>query len=156
MKDVKILCLIILLIPLLSGDCNKDVNGYDLRFKVKNNSNGVISIFQNSLDYPDTTLFETRPFLEANDYYFIMSGKSRSFYLTGSTWEKEFNKASNGIIMVYLINTDTLKKFDWDSIRINYKILQRYDLSLKDLQNRNWEIEYPYDSTRGKLKVWKK
>lgn len=42
-----------------------------------------------------------------------------------------------------------------ERMREDYNILQRYDLSHEDLKKRNYVIEYPYDSTKGKLKVWK-
>jgi len=144
------------LIPILALQCNKDkFNGYDLRFKVQNNSSNTISYLKNS-DFPDTLLFETEPFLKANDYFAIPPEKKSSIHITGTTWEKIFSKAPQEIVMLYIIDTETLKKTPWDSIRSQYNILARYDLSLQDLQHRNFVIEYPYDTSLGKLKVYQK
>jgi len=38
---------------------------------------------------------------------------------------------------------DTLKNDSWENIRDNYKVPKRYDLSLDDLKNMDWTINYP-------------
>jgi hypothetical protein len=54
---------------------------------------------------------------------------------------------------------DTLNKYPWETIRQEYNILVRYDLSLQDmnmLRNRNGdtEIQYPPDSRMRDMKMY--
>lgn len=150
--------ILIFIIPILGLQCKKDkFNGYDLRFKVQNNSSNTISYFDNANNYPDTSIsYISDQFLKANDYYSITPEKNRIIYTTGTSWEQIFNQAPEGIVMLYIINTDLIKNNPWDSIQNQYNILARYDLSIEDLKHRNFTIEYPYNSSLGKLKVWTK
>jgi hypothetical protein len=35
-----------------------------------------------------------------------------------------------------------------------YSIKCRYDINIEALERRNWAIEYPYDSSKGRIKVF--
>lgn len=129
---------------------NKDFfNGYDLRFKIKNDSN--FSIY-NSISI-DTTISYINPSVSNSS---IQPNATEIHTINGRTWETLIEDTPKDTISLFIFSSDTINKYPWDSVRSNYMILQRYDLSLKDLQNRNWTIEYPYDSSKGNMKVWKR
>jgi hypothetical protein len=109
----------------------------------------VVVNFSNKL-YPDTTLSIFKP--ERTK----INSKQGYEFTSMISWDESFKKRKVDTISIYFINSNTLQDQSWDTIRLKYMILERYDLSLKDLQNRNFEIEFPYDSTRGKLKVYRK
>ena len=121
-----------------------------------NNTNQTLQVFFNEdaqykSIYPDTqiTNFKDRLGLPILSFH-------KEILVDGSaTWESVYEvNVPNDTLSFFIFNSDTLNKYSWDAMQSNYKILQRYDLSLKDLQNRNFELEFPYDSTRGKLKVY--
>ena len=99
--------------------------------------------------YPDTTL----PII------FVGAGVTGinkvSIQFNEPDFKNLFKKLPADTLNIFIISNDTLKAYEWTQIREDYNILQRYDLSHEDLKKRNYEIEYPYDSTIGSLKVWK-
>jgi hypothetical protein len=121
---------------------------------IQNKSNLTVSVnfydLETDFKYPDTTLPLAKPKLTE-----IIENKGYEF-TSMNNWNERFKSLKADTLSIYFINSNTLQNQSWDTIRTNYMILQRYDLSLKDLQNRNFEIEYPYDSTRGKIKVYKR
>lgn len=153
MKNMNYL-IIIMLFPLLPlSSCEKGITEKKYAVIINNNANHKIRYYVASHGsehiYSDTlmpsqgaTLGEILP--------------SESGYRDSSVpWEEVFKHLPSDTLSVFVFNSDTLAKYPWDTVRSQYLILQRYDLSLKDLQNRNFEIEYPYDVGRGILKVWK-
>ncbi len=49
----------------------------------------------------------------------------------------------NVILMVFLLSKDTIEQVSWEQITADYLVLQRYDLTLEDLEASNWTITYP-------------
>lgn len=155
----KIFILFISVILLMSSQCKKDLSekrNIPLYFD-NNSSLRVTVLFNTNIDrkavYPDTNIqLLTGPDKRA----MIESSKSILLMEVGSTWSDYFKRSvPNDTISLFVYEWDSLATIPWDTIRSQYLILQRYDLSLKDLENRKFEIEYPYDPSRGKLKVWK-
>jgi len=46
-------------------------------------------------------------------------------------------------MMVYVFDAHVIETTAWDSVKANYLVLKRYDLSLDDLKRMNWTITYP-------------
>jgi len=46
-------------------------------------------------------------------------------------------------LIVFVFDADVIENYSWETIVENYMILKRYELSLEDLKNRHWIIEYP-------------
>jgi hypothetical protein len=87
--------------------------------------------------YPDTSLPVTEPYLING------SISSTSCYRSNKTQEMTFDLLPADTLSVFVINKDTLLYYGWDTIRSQYKILKRYDLSYHDLESMNWRIPYP-------------
>lgn len=148
---------ILLFLTLSASKCKSPAMDYDYPLYLKNTSNRNVNIYFNQNEsyiyiYPDTSItnFRTRvrASIKPNTLIDIAGGSA--------PWEKIFEvRVPNDTMSIFVIDSDTLNNHPWDTIRSQYLILQRYDLSLKDLENRKFEIEYPYDPSRGKLKVWK-
>lgn len=152
---LKKLCFLILISSLISSKCENSLIEKKYSIKFVNKSNFAICPYfdrpYSNYLYPDTSSISNQKPYIVN----ITTGKY-FYYDFGGKYEQVYQYAKSYTLSFFIFNTDTLNKYPWDTIRLNYMILQRYDLSLQDLQNRNFEIEYPYDSTRGKLKVYKK
>lgn len=69
------------------------------------------------------------------------------------SWEAAFsdNRITLDTLMIYILDDQALKKEDVD---IRQSFLQRYDLSLQDLQRLNWVLSYPPAENMKDIKMW--
>ncbi|MZQ50290.1 MAG: hypothetical protein GT598_14925 [Bacteroidales bacterium] len=111
----------------------------DYKMKITNNSNSTI-YFYYSFSYPDTTIRAEGNPLGSPDNYRILSGETITNPMRGS-WEGQFDIYST--LMIFIFDEATLKTVPWDTIRKNYMILKRYDLSYEDLVKMDWRVTYP-------------
>ncbi len=105
-------------------------------FTINNNTNHVISYYI-SETYPDTSIIETQPILKL-----VQPNSSRKESSWG-TWNERFEQINEGKISIFIFHSDTLNKYSWDKIRSEYMVLKRFDLSLEDLKQNNFTINYP-------------
>jgi len=119
-----------MLIILCICSCRTEEYHYEVHFK--NNSSSTVSISL-SLLYPDTTItcplghVEVSPGNEYSDY--IRCG-----------WEEALE---NTYYQLFIINTEIVDTVPCDTISKNNLILRRYQLSVNELDNMNWFINYP-------------
>jgi hypothetical protein len=126
--------LIVLWIMLCSASCEPWVD-HVYSIKIQNNTNDTLLFFE-SYSYPDTTITQSKPILKwiyPKDYSYLDSKKD---------WD-EVLVPPKDTISIFILSKDTIDKYRWNEIRIDYNILKRYDLSLEDLQRMNWTISYP-------------
>jgi len=77
-----------------------------------------------------------------------MSGEvdNRDAMLHYGCYENIFRRSSwSDTVFVYVFNAATVERNPWSVIARDYLVLQRYDLTLEDLQRLNWRITYPPD-----------
>ncbi|HQI60477.1 MAG TPA: hypothetical protein PK352_12090 [Tenuifilaceae bacterium] len=132
------LFLILIILVSIAGTCDYNDN----RLNIKNNSNHAIAF-----DYSIDTTLEKR----ANDniqFYIrekILPGETKSKSKPGSTqgWPFLIQRSNNKKLNVFIINIDTLLKYnDWEYIR-NHRLYKRYSFTEEELKRINWIIEYP-------------
>jgi hypothetical protein len=112
---------------------------WDFKMKITNNSNSTI-YFYDSFSYPDTTLrIEYNP-VKIPETNSVLPGATRSNRIR-CCWESKFEFRDT--LMIFIFDETTLKTVPWDTIRKNYMILKRYDLSLEDLVRMDWRVTYP-------------
>ena len=58
-------------------------------------------------------------------------------------WKEVYDGLPADTLSIFFFSGDTLIKYPWEKIRVDYNILDRYDLSLQDLENNNWEVVFP-------------
>jgi hypothetical protein len=46
-------------------------------------------------------------------------------------------------LMFFLFSTDTLRKYSWEEIKRDYKVLKRYDITGGELNKLDWTLTYP-------------
>ena len=130
--------LLLIILGLFTG-CTMEPADADERPHYQNNSNQTVIIsFQ--FNYPDTAIDVFNP-LRAESSNTILPGQTR--FDAGCCWKYNFNNNDSGVVMFFFHNLQTLKTTPWDSIRKNYTVLKRYDLTYKELINMNYFIPYP-------------
>jgi hypothetical protein len=102
----------------------------------------VVSSFQ----YPDTSTFVgiPNPVLDPN-FTKVLPNESNTQVLWGrDCLELDFKfSIPSDTIMIYVFDAEVLEETPWDTVKANYLVLKRCDLSLEDLQRMNWTINYP-------------
>lgn len=130
--------ILVLFIIILSGHSCEN-NYYDFRLKVYNNSKKTLyAMYYQS--FPDTALGLHTVF-ESTDKR-ISPGETYTLG-RGGTWETAFQDDIDGKLMVFVFDANIVEKTPWDTIRKNYLILKRYDLSYEDIVKLNWTVTYP-------------
>ncbi len=115
--------------------CSK-LDWTDYRLRIKNNSN--ISIYGNTYyTYPDTSIAEHFANIKINS-------NSERRIPTQVSWERIFNdELKSDTLMIIIFNSEVIENTSLATVRKNYMILKRYDLSYDDLVRLNWTITYP-------------
>jgi len=99
--------------------------------------------------YPDTTLPTQMP-LQMRE---IEPNREYVYSYTRWTLEDIYNSFNTDTISYFVISTDTLEKYGWDSVRIGYRILQRYDYSVMDYYPSGTPTFPPTEAMRN-IKMW--
>ena len=68
--------------------------------------------------------------------------------------EEIFKYLPKDTLSVYFFHPDTLAKYPWETIRKEYNILKRYDLSIEDMQLLDYEIAYPPTEMMKDIKMY--
>jgi hypothetical protein len=96
-------------------------------------------------DYPDTMAFRNQPnpLLDSN-FTKVLSNENN----TQALWRRDCIELAfkdlipSDTLMIYVFDSEVLENTPWETVKTNYLILKRYDLSLQDLKNTNWTITY--------------
>jgi len=57
-------------------------------------------------------------------------------------------------VSIFIFDVDTLNMYSWEEIRNGYKILQRYDMTYKEVQALQYEITYPPTEVMRNIKMY--
>ncbi|MDY0202419.1 MAG: hypothetical protein RBR40_15675 [Tenuifilaceae bacterium] len=121
------------------SDCSKRDSDCHNEITIINNTEKVL-YFYYSDKYPDTSIIDYDPSL-ALDFYKVKSYSSKIHYDRDGCFDMYLNNGNK--LMYFLFDSLVLASVPWDSVRENYLIIKRYDLSLDDLNRMNWTITYP-------------
>ena len=119
---------------------------------IENNSDLEISFYAYSLlpisllygeFYPDTLLKQ-----DTLKDYSLSHVKPHSQLWVGTGFNyREIKKGIipyyNDTLMFFVFSRDTLNKYSWEEIKRDYKILKRYDITGRQLNDQDWIITYP-------------
>jgi len=149
----KLNSLLIVLLLFCSSACGLLDEFYG--FRIKNDSGHPIAYYiaenqPNGFTYPDTIL------PASSSYVIFGNSRSNVFYWDIREPLADFfkNNLPADTLSVYIFHPDTLANYSWDEVRNNYMILKRYDLSLKNLEQPNFTVVYPPDSTMNDVKMY--
>lgn len=157
MRRLNVMRIIILFVSIfLIISCRRKYQRY---LVIENNSNNTVYFFtledqDFNFIYPDTSLVNSS--IERN----IVVEPKATHAIFGE-WPVNLDqiyqgKTINDTISMVVVSEDKLLNNSWDSVAADYNINIRYDLSLDDLEKRDFVIEYPYNPTLGELKVYER
>ena len=118
----------------MSADCAKESDNCHLRLTAVNNSSEVVCMGSTPTSQ-DTLLSENYCTCKG-----IEPGETYEEVLL-DCWEKRFNNLT--VLQFFVYDYDVANSVNCNSLLINNNILKRYELTLKDLQDMDWTIEYP-------------
>lgn len=128
--------LFICFIVIICCGCEKLIPDRMFSIWTKNNTNQTI-YSEISSRYPDTTLGDY------SEISFIKSGKQLSTD-SSDPWEERFSTIfQKDTLIIFFINADTLNIYGWETIKHDFKIIERREYSKDDLIKSNWVINYP-------------
>lgn len=115
-------------------------------FSLENNSDHNIGDYL-SLIYPDTSLPQDDKLVNKERDWERFGPAPLYETLTHLSSEQAIihKMNPNDTVSIFIFHTDTLKMYPWETIRDDYKILVRYDLSADDINSM------PRDSYHGYL-----
>jgi len=133
-----------------AGECRKAMD-YDYPLYLNNQSDRRIQLWTpnaGEVGYPDTNLHELPRgvIVHPNKKLDVAGG--------GISWEKIYKSERRDTLSFFLFDVDTLEKYSWDIVKKNYMVLQRYDLSIYDLQKLNYTLYYPPTEAMRDMKMW--
>jgi hypothetical protein len=110
------------------------------------NNTGKTLYVTSAYEFPDTMIYKTQPNPLLNSNFTKVLPKEIN---THSLWHRDCIELAfkdlipSDTLMVYVFDSAVLETTPWETVKSNYLILKRYDLSLIDLQIMNWTIIYP-------------
>ena len=110
------------------------------------NKTGDTLYVTSAYEFPDTMIFKTQPnpLLDPNFTKVLPKESNTQVLWHRGCIELAFKDLiPSDTLMVYIFDSKVLKNTPWETVKANYLILKRYDLSLQDLKNTNWTITYP-------------
>lgn len=127
----------------------------DFPLYFKNNANHPVQVYLNDDEnyvalYPDTLISESTERLGI-----VKSGKKARIAGGSGSWENIFEvSVPNDTLSLFVFHTDTLARYPWAEVQGKYKILKRYDLSLRDLERLDFTVTYPPDASMQGVKMY--
>lgn len=144
-KCILVLCAIIL----LCSNCHNDLH-HVIRFSNDSSKDIYVMDFD---DYPDTTEFENCRFFEGNAGFCNISAHSiKNVSWQRSGFEYYYERILSDTLMIYVLDLEMLKANNWNADET--MVLQRYDLSLQDLQKLGWQLFYPPSCNMSRMKMY--
>lgn len=113
--------------------CIHDPGHYCIDFY--NNSNHTISITY-SISFPDTSLSKRMNLCNRIEPFSQCEG------CNATVFEMDFDYNKHGILQFFISDEDTIAKYGVEDYTKNYRILKRFEYTLKDLDSMNWKIIY--------------
>ena len=134
---MKRLLFFVLCLLLISSSCKDEK---EQRLRVQNNSDKTI-YYDWSSSYPDSSIYFGNP--TANSHRCKVNAKSisNSSYLSPN--KNYFGSRDMDTMIVFIFDAELIEALSWDSVRSKGLVLKRYFLSLDDLEEMNWIVNYP-------------
>lgn len=133
--------------------CKKEDENHHRTIEIINNSEKAIYT-HGGYSYPDT-LFDIGRLSSPRSIHKVEPHESnRTAFRDRSFWESGFKAGwiLSDTLMIYIYDAELLDSKTFTHIKNT--VIQRYDLSLQDLQFLNWRISYPPSEAMKKIKMY--
>ena len=150
------------MIVIATHSCYKDDDNHHYRIPFKNDADYSLYILAESKEqyfmsphYQDTILqsYYCNPSKDTLNHLISPKEEYETAFFRRSFYEAQFGNEYD-TLLVFIFNADTLDFYGWDSVCANYKVLQRYDLSLEDLQYLDFKLCFPPSETMKQIHMW--
>jgi hypothetical protein len=141
---MKLLVLIISIL-LLNQACGDKEENCHKTITFKNISNNSLYVVGSSF-YPDTLSFIgiPNPVLDSSHTKVLPEETNTRMLWGRDCIELAFKDLiPSDTMIIYVFDTHVLETTPWVSVKANYMVLKRFDLSIENLENSNWTITYP-------------
>lgn len=139
---MKTIIFLLMFILLFCMGCPDQSDMPDSVITIQNNSSGDVLHFLEYRAPMDTALPVNTIFPSSENISItIINANSERDYK--DSYIQGFKDNPGKVLMIYLFSHDTIEHVTWDRVVDEYMVLRRYDLTLQDLERRNWAIEYP-------------
>ena len=148
--------LFFILLLLVFTQCEKFVMDRDFPLYLQNNSIRSVRAYSNddinySALYPDTSISDFKMRLSVE----VHSGERKTIAGGSAPWKSTFEvSVPYDTFSIFVFEVDTLQAYSWNEIIEDYKVLQRYDLSLEDLERLDYKLSYPPDAKMSGVKMY--
>jgi hypothetical protein len=155
---IRLAVLLFLAIHLITGCREKEGINCHRSISFKNNTDKELVVMMDYL-YPDTIkgIAATGGYILNADWR-VQPGEigNKDALHIRSCWEARFEGSlmPSDTIMIFVFATQVLESMPFPDVYENYLILKRYDLSLQDLQNLDWQISYPPTEEMKDMKMY--
>lgn len=135
MMKIKLILFISLIITLSS--CVFDITD-NRDIKVYNNSKSDIYTFYSPCELNNTLIDERQ-----KGYVISVEPDSiGSEDIVRPSWEEYIKECDNNKIRLYIIKKDSVGKYGWETVCQKNIYNKKYVLTIEDLEELNWQIEY--------------
>lgn len=161
-KTSLIIISIILFFSIFLCSCFVDKPDCHFHIPFKNNADHSIYVYSEIKEqyhalpnYQDTILqsYYPDPSLDPATNKTLPAEENIGALFSWSAYEYAFGDDFD-TLLVFVFNADTLELLGWDTIRAYYKVEQRYDLSLEDLQNIGFKLSFPPTEAMKHIHMW--
>ena len=156
MKNTRKITIILMVLSFvfIASTCNKEDENHHSTIEVINNSEKAIYAYF-GVEYPDTLDRIGIPSSSEPSIYKVEPHKRNRTALWQNTfWEVIFRDGRlipSDTLMIYIFDA---KLLDSNTTHVDNTIIQRYDLSLQDLQRINWILTYPPAPNMSAIKMY--
>lgn len=153
-RDVGTIIVMALFFSIMLSSCKKEDENHHKTIEIINYSEKDIYSYFN-VHYPDTLALRGVPSSSEPSIYKVERHKSNTTALWQRTfWEVIFRdgrRIPSDTLMIFVMDAELLES---KNTHINNAIIQRYDLSLQDLQQINWTLTYPPNESMKNIKMY--
>ena len=98
--------------------------------------------------------FYTPPNYVFDEIRLCKHNERKYFICTGLYWDEFFKTHNLKTISIFLLDSDTVQAYDIQTLKEEYKIKCRYDVTLKDLDIFRCTFTYPPTPEMRDIKMW--
>ena len=156
-----LLTLIIITISVITNSCYKDRENRHYTIPFTNNTEKKLIVTRSyhptwlpSLGYPDTLLFSWDPSIGCPGFIVEPYEENNKSALFNTSFYESCFRADLDTLRIFVFDADTLEALGWETVREKYIVLQRYDLSLEDLQYLDFKLCFPPSEAMRDIHMW--
>lgn len=111
-----------------------------------------IAIYVTMADYYVDSSYVFVNYNPGNDDRFKIEPQDTLLYFFISGWKNNFGV--NDTISFYFFDADVIENTPWETVKKEYLVLRRYDLTLENMKTLNWCVPYPPTQTMKNMHMY--